>query len=298
MGSIDRRVFAGQIPFTGVLGREGLFTVEQIAPDAPQSLLHKRVVVDAVISCNTCDLCRGGLSHLCEARTVPGAYRADGYAAPVVCAPIRSLIAVPRLIPDDIAVFAQSIAAAMHITNTALRDARGFITVLGDGLMALLVAQLAAAQYPNVRLLGKHPDRFTRCERWGIKHRHIVEAGKRNDQSVVIDCTGDASNSGFPTAVSLVRPRGKIFIKAPPFPIAAANETATGHAVAMAQAASQEVAVIGAGAGHIRDAISALSSRRVDVAGLVARSYPLGRAVEALQSLHDRSVIGCELSLA
>src|SRR5690606_6250511 len=90
----------------------------------------------------------------------------------------------------------------------------------------LLTAQALARLNKSVRLLGSRPERVALCERWGVKHRLIEEAGRRQDQEVVIDCTGasgGASGGGaLRLAMQLVRPRGVILlcsdILTPPFP--------------------------------------------------------------------------------
>jgi threonine dehydrogenase-like Zn-dependent dehydrogenase len=294
MGSLDRRILRGEIPFAGRLGREGLFIVEEVGEGAAASLLGKRVVVDACVSCMTCDLCRGGHRHLCHARTAPGLFRADGYGATIVTAPSSSVIEVPASIPDDSALIAQSLAAALHAVRLAQVDARGLVTILGDGIIALLAAQVAARINPSTRVLGKHPDRFRLCERLGIKHRHVAEAGKRHDQHVVIDCTGDASADGLLLASQLASPRARIVVKAPPVPLASA---ASHRSAGVAACASLEASIIGAGAGQVREAINLLLSQKIDAGLILSRRFPLQRAPELLDALHDRRVLGCVIEM-
>jgi threonine dehydrogenase-like Zn-dependent dehydrogenase len=292
MGSLERRILRGDHPFAGTLGREGIFVVHA-AHAASAEWVGKRVAVEAFVACGNCDLCRSGLRRLCTNRSVPGVYNADGYASSLALARAASLVEVPATLPVDSALIAQTFAAALHAVQTARVDTRGFVTILGDGAIALLAAQIASTMNPHVRLLGKHPDRFTLCERIGIKHRHVAEVGKRHDQAVVIDCTGDTSEDGFSFACALAAPRARIVVKATPFP-PAANTPARAP---IAAAAAIEATVCGAGAGQVRDAFNFMLKHRVDAGLIISRRATFARAADTLDTLHDRRVITCCLEM-
>jgi threonine dehydrogenase-like Zn-dependent dehydrogenase len=295
LGSLDRRILRGEIPYAGTLGRDGLFEVTSVGAGVDGSLVGKRVVVEAFVSCMTCDLCRGGLRHLCLARTARGLHHADGLGAMLCIAKASTIVEAPPAITTDQALVAQSLAGALHAVRSASLDARGFVTVVGDGLMALLAAQVAATINPSVRLLGRHPDRFMRCERLGIKHRHVVEAGRRHDQAVVIDCTGDASTEALTLASDLAAPKGRIVVKAPP--VRLPTTSSRGRADALAACSSLEVTIHGAAAGQLRDAIHFLMRTRINTDVVLTRRFPWERASDALESLHDRRSLAVVLEL-
>jgi threonine dehydrogenase-like Zn-dependent dehydrogenase len=117
-------------------------------------------------------------------------------------------------VDDDRAAFAGLVGAVLQLGHAVRLDGKTFVTVLGDGPVGLLTAQIMAGRNASVRLLGRHEARFSLAERWGVKHRHESEVGRRHDQDIVIDCTG--SPSGLALASRLVRPRGTIVIKGPP----------------------------------------------------------------------------------
>ena len=72
-----------------------------------------------------------------------------------------------------------------------------------DAVMAKLNA--------SVRLVGRYSEKLAVCEKWGIKHRHVDDVGRRSDQDIVVDCTG--SPDGLDLALRLVRPRGTVVLK-------------------------------------------------------------------------------------
>lgn len=295
LGSLDRRILRGEIPFAGTLGRDGLFVVTDVGEGVDRSLVGKRVVVEAFVSCMTCDLCRGGLRHVCLARTARGLHGAEGLGATLTSAKATTIVEVPAAMNADQALVAQSLAGALHAVRNASLDARGYVTILGDGLIALLAAQVAATINPTVRLLGKHPDRFMLCERLGIKHRHVVEAGRRHDQAAVIDCTGDASTEGLSLASDLAAPKGRIVVKSPPvrLPITPSRTRAD----AVAACASLEATIHGAAAGHLRDAINFMLRTRINTDVVLTRRLSWERFAEALDALHDRRSLAVVIEL-
>jgi threonine dehydrogenase-like Zn-dependent dehydrogenase len=83
---------------------------------------------------------------------------------------------IPESVEDDQAVFVEPLAAAFQVVKqlgpqgrAGSMDDRRWVTVLGDGRLGLLVAQvLRNAGYP-VRVIGKHPVKLALCEKWSIR---------------------------------------------------------------------------------------------------------------------------------
>jgi threonine dehydrogenase-like Zn-dependent dehydrogenase len=262
---------AGTIPgrdFVGVIDR---LHESSDAADR-RRLIGQRVVGAPDVACTRCDLCRAGLSAHCRERRTLGEAGLPGCLAERFALPVRNLVIVPDSVDDDAAAFASLLACAIHAAHAVRLEASGFVTILGDSALALLCAQVVAARTPSVRLLGMSPEKFTVCEKWGIKHRHVDEAGRRRDQAAVIDCTGTAT--GFAVATQTVRPRGTIVLPAQspapeldPRPIA-----------------ESELVVIGARGGPLRDAVAMLAKGAVDVLSLVGRRARLENAAPALRA--------------
>jgi len=294
--STDSEVARGLTRFSGVMGHEFVGVVESVnIPDAaPQSLkdrkslLGKRVVGSINIVCGACDMCKRGLSSHCRHRTVLGVSGRDGVMADRFAIPLVNLYPVPAGVDDDHAVFAEPLAGALHAAKAFRVEGKPYITVLGDGKMGLLVVQAMARLNASVRLLGRHPEKFGLCERWGIKHRHIDEAGRRQDQDVVVDCTGTAD--GLATAMAMVRPRGKIILKSTispvrvpvGAPVPGADHPAWSQPINLAPLVINEIELIGSRCGSIPDALAALESGAVQVAPLVTRRGSLEEAADLL----------------
>ena len=267
-----------------ILGHEFVGVVERLAEPVAhardQTLLGKRVVASIEIACGKCDLCRRGLANHCRELALLGLSARDGCLADRVAIPVRSLSPVPAGVDDDTAVFALGCGAALHAAQMVRLEGRGYITILGDNLAALLAAQAMARLNATVRLIGENPERFGLAERWGIKHRHADDIGRRQDQDVVVDCTG--SPQGLDLALRLVRPRGTIILGAS---TVAVPPDASSSPADLSLIARHEVAVLGARGGKVQEGVAALADNRFDVSGLITRRCRFAEAAAALETL-------------
>lgn len=286
----------------GTLGHEFVAVVEVAIPQstsdaharAAAALEGKRVVGSINIVCGQCPRCRAGLSPHCSARKVLGLHQHDGTLADRFTLPLANLVELPKAIPDDHAIFAHSLAAALHTAQPVRIEGKPFVTILGDGPVALLAAQILTRRNASVRLLGKHPEKFTLCERWGIKHRHISEVGRRQDQDVVIDCTG--SPTGLDLAVQLLRPRGKIVLKSTPvvaLPLPEGGGRAEGSLLpasshqpsispsTLATLVTNELELHGIRCGKIADAVASLLNKDADVSAMISSRHKLAEVADA-----------------
>lgn len=289
---------AAERGFSGILGSQFVGVIKQINLPADvgpvlaarKGWAGKRVTASPTIACGSCDLCHRGLSAHCRARTVMGVHGRDGCFADLVRVPLSSLCLVPDSVKDDDAVFAHALSGALHAAHMLRSEGASFITVLGDSAAALLTAQVLARMNKTVRVLTSRPDRQRLCEKWGIKHRAMDEAGRRQDQDVVVDCTG--ASSGLRLALQFVRPRGTVLLKSPlalaPFPAGrpfpdVAIDSAWATPVDFTPAIVNEVQIAGSRDGPVPDALRMLSEGVIDVASLVGRRFKLNDAPEALK---------------
>lgn len=288
----DLELVKGYMGFSGVLGHEFVGVVE----DAPgggrdaKRWVGKRVVGAINCVCGKCDMCRAGLREHCRNRTVLGIAGRDGCFADRFTLPARNLYEVPDHVDDDHAVFVEPLAAAYQILRQLTIEGRPYITVLGDGRLGLLCAQVMSQLNATVRLVGKHPEKLQLCEKWGVKHRLLDDVGRRHDQDIVVDCTG--STSGLVTAMQMVRPRGTIVMKTTVATPTAGEAVAEGTGVVdLSPLVINEVKVIGSRCGPFPDALAALSAGKVDVVSLISRRMKLADGVESLRIAAKSDVI-------
>jgi alcohol dehydrogenase len=288
--STDLEITRGYMQFRGVLGHE---FVADVVSSPNRDLVGQRVVGEINIVCGRCDLCLSGLSNHCRARSVLGILNHDGVFADFVRLPAVNLHVLPKTVDDDQAVFVEPLAAAFQVVKQlgssgrgVISEGRRWITVLGDGRLGFLVAQvLRNAGFP-VRVVGKHAEKLSICEKWSIRSRLLSDIDPRHDQDVVVDCTGSAA--GFELAMQMVRPRGLIVLKSTMF---------AGKQLNLAPLVVDEISVIGSRCGPFREAIAALSQKQVDVASLISRRMKLEQGVEAMNFAASGQVLKVILTM-
>jgi len=280
----DLEICRGYMGFTGVLGHEFVGVVEKVSRPADRKWLGKRVVGSINCVCGKCDMCRGGLPEHCRRRTVLGISGRDGCFAERFTLPVPNLIEVPAALDDDHAVFTEPVAAAYQILRQITIEGRPFVTVLGDGRLGLICAQVMSHLNATVRLVGKHPDKLALCEKWKVKHRLLSDVGLRADQDIVVDCTG--SPEGLTIAMKMVRPRGKIVLKttaAPPGDTPGKAPATLRNPLDLSPLVVNEIQVIGSRCGPMAEALWALANGKVDVLSLISRRLKLSDGLEALR---------------
>lgn len=263
----DLEITRGYMNFRGVPGHE---FVAEVVSSADKDLVGQRVVGEINVACGRCDLCLSGLSNHCRNRTVLGILNRDGAFAEFVRLPAGNLHVLPKTVDDDQAVFVEPLAAAFQVLKQIKLDGRKWVTVLGDGRLGLLVAQVLRNVGCPVRVIGKHSAKLAICEKWSIRARSLNDISPRHDQDVVIDCTG--SPAGFELAMQMVRPRGTIVLK---------STVAEGKPLNLAPLVVDEITIIGSRCGPFREAIRALAEKQIDVASLIHRRMKIEQGVEA-----------------
>ena len=135
----------------------------------------------------------------------------------------------------------------------------------------------------TVRCVGKHNEKLLLCEKWGVKHRLLEDVGLRNDQDIVVDCTG--SSSGLVAAMGMVRPRGTIVMKTTVAP------QADKQPIDLSPLVVNEINLIGSRCGPFGEALNAMSGEKVDVLSLISRRMKLADGVDALKAAGQPGVI-------
>jgi threonine dehydrogenase-like Zn-dependent dehydrogenase len=267
--STDLEIVKGYMNFRGVLGHE---FVGEVVASPNKDLVGQRVCGEINIVCGRCDLCLSGLSNHCRNRSVLGILEHDGAFAEFLRLPANNLHVLPKAVDDDSAIFVEPLAAAFQILKQVQIDSRKWVTVLGDGRLGLLVAQVLRDAGCPVRVIGRHPQKLALCEKWQILARPLDDIVPRHDQDIVVDCTGSAA--GLELALQIVRPRGTVVLK---------STVAAGKAMNLAPVVIDEINIVGSRCGPFREAIRALAEKRIDVLSLIHRRMKLEQGVEAME---------------
>jgi threonine dehydrogenase-like Zn-dependent dehydrogenase len=240
----DLEILQGYMGFHGVLGHEFVGLVEKVDGDVvtQQKWIGKRVCGDINIGCASCSVCTNADNldqrcsqisrNHCPNRSVLGILKCNGTMAEYLTLPITSLHVVDNDVPDEVAVFAEPLAAACRITEQGLVQYEGTrpdrVAILGDGKLGLMIAEVlgrehaarvAGSDHPRPVLFGKHAHKLDLVRESGVDCRLVSEcideeacsgvgAAHAGKYDVVVDATG--SPAGLKLSAGLCRPMGTL----------------------------------------------------------------------------------------
>jgi len=263
----DLQILRGYMAFRGVPGHEFVGRVAE----GPPEWVGKRVVAEINFACGHCEFCRRGLRTHCGGRQVMGIAGADGAFAELVAVPAGNLHAVPDGVPDDVAVFTEPVAAALEILEQTRFGPGTHATVLGDGKLGILVAQVLHRAGAHVLAVGRHEAKLDILRRVGI--RAVTAADwDRTPTELVVEATG--TMAGFQAALGATQPRGTLVLK---------STVADRAAINLAPLVINEINLIGSRCGPFPRALRVLEAGEVAVEPLIAARRPLAEAEEALR---------------
>ncbi len=278
--STDLEICRGYMGFTGTLGHE---LAGEVIESPDPAWIGRRVTGEINLGCGVCKRCLAGLSRHCATRTVLGILGKDGCFAEEVTLPLANLHAIPDHVSDELAVFAEPLAAAFEILEQIHLPPDSRVAVLGDGKLGALVSMVLAQTGAELTVIGRHAHKL---ERLRPHVSRVVEgdAALEGDFDVVVEATG--SPSGFARARSLLRPRGTLVLKS------------TFHGSVELDTAPlviDEITLVGSRCGPFAPAIRALASSRIDPSPLVDATYPLSEGVRAIERAAERGVAKVQL---
>ncbi len=282
----DIEITRGYMGFRGVLRHEFVGVVEECEERA---WVGRRVVGEINAACRRCAACaRGDESH-CPERTTLGIDRRDGAMAELFSLPIACLHQVPANLPDQAAVFAEPLAAALEILEQSHIRPTDRVAVVGDGKLGLLCAQVLRLPGCEIVVIGRHPERWELLHELGIATANVSSLGERrttNDDEayigsasfvvrpssfdVVVDCTGQPS--GLAVVRSLVRPRGRLVLK---------STFAAESGLNLSKLVVDEVQLLGSRCGPFAPALRLLDRGLIHVQPLVAGQFSLRNGLNA-----------------
>lgn len=261
----DLELMRGYHNFRGTLGHE--FVGEVVV--GPDEWLGARIVGEINIGCGTCDWCAHGVPEHCRRRRVLGLHDYDGAFAEMFRLPLTNLHRVPPSLPDEAAVFAEPLAAACQVLNSAHIKPDDRVVLIGAGKLGLLTAQVLRLIGCDLVVVARHARQRQLLSGWGIRSmpREDLMDGTAD---VVVDCSG--TPEGLADALRLVRARGTIILK---------STYADPATLDLAPLVVNEVTLVGSRCGPFPTALRLLEKNLVDVQPLIEGRYPLAEASAA-----------------
>ena len=244
----DKEVRRGYRPdFRGVMGHE---FVGEVVESSDENLIGKRVVGELNATCGECVYCKTGRPTHCNERRVLGMKNKDGAFAEYMTIDTNLLHVVPEELPTEIAIFTEPLAAAFEILTQIHVSPDKNAAVLGDGRLALFVAQVLAQTGIDLTVIGKHEEKLELFKSFA----KVTTEGELEGYEYVAECTG--SPSGLQKALDLVRKKGTIILKS----------TYAGTVdVNMSMVVVNEISIVGSRCGPFEPALKMLKERKISL---------------------------------
>lgn len=162
----------------------------------------RRVAVNPLIACGSCDACRDGRSNICRHRTVVGIQRA-GALAERVAVPLESVHVLPPEVGSESGALIEPLANTIHAWTVGGCPAGKRVGIVGAGTIGLLLAHTARERGANDLAVADVADERLRTAAGLGFDASSALAGEFD---VTFDCVGSALTRA--TSVNLLRAGG------------------------------------------------------------------------------------------
>ena len=209
----DMHAFLGHDPRRPaplILGHEAAGVVA-LGPDA-----GRRVTINPLVSCGTCEFCRSDRENLCQERQIISMPPREGSFAERISMPLSNLVTVPDGVPLWQAALAEPMACGWHAVRLSLKQApepaeRIEAVVLGGGAIGLSAAlSLSIQGVSRITVLETNTARRDRMRRAlpQFDFQASFEDTSGSLPHLVVDAVGIAPTRKI--ASTIVRPGGVI----------------------------------------------------------------------------------------
>lgn len=286
----DMHIFSGRHPYVKLpttIGHELSGVVEVVGPDVQTLKTGDRVCVEPLITCGKCWYCLHGRYDYCEELRLK--YRSDhsGYAD-VYYAQERWCHRLPENVSFAEGALMEPLACTVHAAMKANIQLCDSVAVMGDGPIALMLAQLAAAAgATRVYVLGLMERNLELARSFGcipmMSCQESIDEILRQTNGRGVDVAFEAvgAPSTFNQTINVVRRGGKAII----FGIFEQDFNARPLVDAMVR----EVEVIGTSSycWDFQRSLELVSAGKVDVKSLITHTLPLAEVQEAMMLKRD-----------
>jgi 2-desacetyl-2-hydroxyethyl bacteriochlorophyllide A dehydrogenase len=284
--------YLGTHPWIGhpiILGHECSGVVDSVGAGVTKVKPGERVVCEPFFVCGKCRNCRRGRYNMCRDIIVIG-HQVPGSFAEYVLMDERFLHPMPKGLSFEVGALAEPISGALHGVGRCNLKIGELAVVIGCGTIGYFLTQHAANS--GARVLVSEPDARKRKAAlavgalWAIDPKSESLADKVDEltDGMGADCVLEAV--GVPETirqtVSLTRKGGTILLMG-----WTGNEADAFDCTTMTL---DEMTVLGT-MGFAWDfpvTLDLLARGKVDVERIISHRFPLEKAVEALETLHEK----------
>lgn len=177
-----------------------------------------QVIVNPLLSCGECDLCRSGLQNLCPRRQLVGAHRAGAFAE-LVAVPAASCFLMPADLSPVDGSLAEPLACGVRAARVGGVKAASSVAIFGAGPIGLMSISACRRAGGEVRLVvDMNAGRLATAARWGALatcnagEEDPVAAARGVSGGLGVDVAIDAVGASATrrAAIEAVRPGGTV----------------------------------------------------------------------------------------
>ena len=261
----DLELSSGYYGFSGIPGHE---FVGRVLEGPRQGM---RVVADINVGCGDCYRCTSGQYRHCQQRTVIGIKGRAGAFAQYLSVPDQNLLMVPDQLSDELAVYAEPVAAALEVIDQVAEARPTEVLVIGAGRLGMITGQVLASFGVKVQMLIRNPLRAQHIQNPEIE---IVSSADKDAYPWVIDCSG--SKDGLVAALDATQAQGLLVLK---------STVVNAGEVDLSPIMVKELNVLGSRCGPMAKALSWLEAGAMEPPKAVV--FPLGEVEAALNAATD-----------
>lgn len=232
----------------------------------------ERVALDPADPCGHCELCTGGLAHLCAELRFAGHGAADGGLRTLMPWPARLLAPVPDAIGDAEAALLEPLGVALHALELGQIEPGMTAGVFGCGPIGLLLVQLLQrAGVEHIVASDPVAHRLAAARGFGA-----TSAARMVD--VAFEAAGD--DAALDDAIAALRPAGRVVLVGIPDSDRTSFRASTARRKGLTLVFTRRMR-----ADHLRLAIQRAAAGEVDLRSLITARYRLDRTADAFDDL-------------
>jgi len=215
----DLHIFQGKHPRASaplVMGHEFSGIIEEINSTKMKFKIGDKVVVNHLLPCGKCLLCREGKMRLCPNLHLLGIDE-NGAFAEYIKVDVGRIIKIPDSLSFKMASLAEPVSVAVHAARKAQVAVGDTIVVMGGGPIGQLIAQICKLSGASKIILSEIvPERIEFAQKMGLAVAgskeetlsKVKEYIRAEGADIVFEAVGAQSTYDYIT--DIVRPDGKI----------------------------------------------------------------------------------------
>ena len=216
----DISIYRGTSPvatYPRVIGHEFSGEVVEIGSDVSSVFLGDHVVVNPVMECGTCPVCKRERGNVCANLQVIGVHKDGGYRE-YVSVPEKNVFRISSEIPWEHAAIIEPYTVAAQVTSRGGVQAGDTVLITGSGQIALTILQVCNILGAQCIMTDLVKSRIERAKEYGAKE--VIDASCEDVCARVKELTGgigvdvaiDAACAGktLEQAIECVRPAGVV----------------------------------------------------------------------------------------